>query len=73
MDIEQVQVLNEVLADENIEEFSMDGDYGFDRDCVELVTPGTDVISDIEIDNVSDEQEEENVNLGLERVSSKLA
>jgi hypothetical protein len=53
-------------------EFSLYVDCGFDRDFVELVTPGTHMTSGSERDNGSDEEEEENLNLGLEGVSSKF-
>jgi hypothetical protein len=36
------------------------GFHGFDKNCTQLVTTGTHVISDSEIDNSSDEQEQEN-------------
>jgi hypothetical protein len=36
------------------------------------VTPGTHIISDSESDNGSDDQEEENVNVGLGGVSNKF-
>jgi hypothetical protein len=55
-ELENIQVLTEVV-DENIGEFSLD-DSIFDSDYTQLVIPGTHVISDMESDNGSDEQEE---------------
>jgi hypothetical protein len=43
-EIEEVQVLNEVLGNENIVEFSLDSGSIFDSDYTQFVTPGTDVI-----------------------------
>jgi hypothetical protein len=41
VDRQQELVLSEVLDNENIEDFSLHVDCGFDRDYVDLVTPGT--------------------------------
>jgi hypothetical protein len=70
MELEQIEVLNEVLDDENISEYSSDDDNVFDNDYTQLVTPGTHVISDS--DNGSDERREEIVRVGLGGVSSKF-
>jgi hypothetical protein len=56
---EQVQVLNEVLNNENTGEFSLDDDSIFDNDYMQLMTPGTHVISHSESDNGRGEQQEE--------------
>jgi hypothetical protein len=47
----------------------LDDDSVFGSDYIQLVTPGTHVISNSVSDNGSDEQEEENVREGLRRVS----
>jgi hypothetical protein len=44
-DLESVSVLNEVLNNENIGEFSLDDDGVFDSDYTQLMTPGTHVIA----------------------------
>jgi hypothetical protein len=45
---EQIEVLNKVLDNETISEYSSDNDSVFDYDYTQLVTPGTHVISDSE-------------------------
>jgi hypothetical protein len=57
-ELEQVQVLNEVIDDKNIGEFSLDNETVFDSDHTKLVTPGTNTGSGSESDNDGDEQEE---------------
>jgi hypothetical protein len=64
--LEQVQVLNKVLNIENIGEFSSDDDSIFHTDYIQLMTPGTHVISNSESDNGRGKQEEaENINGSL--------
>jgi hypothetical protein len=53
-ELEQMQVLNEVLDNENISEYSLDDDIVFDNNYTQLLTPGIHVISDSESDNGSD-------------------
>jgi hypothetical protein len=60
----QVQVLNEILDDENIDEFSLADNTSFASVYTQFVTPGTHVISDNESDNSGNEQKE-NINTGL--------
>jgi hypothetical protein len=43
---EQMQALNEVLDNENIDEYSLDDGSISDNDYTQLVTPGTHVIID---------------------------
>jgi hypothetical protein len=68
-ELEQLQVLNKVLDDKNTE-FSFDNDNVFHGDYTQSVTLGTQVISDSERDNGSDEQQE-NIKIGLGGVSNK--
>jgi hypothetical protein len=58
--------------DENIGGFSSGDHIVFDSDYTQLVTPGTHMINDSESDSGSDEQEDKNVNVGLEWVSNKF-
>jgi hypothetical protein len=69
-ELEQIEVLNDVVDDENISEYSLDDDSVFDNDYTQLVTPGTHVISNN--DNGSDKRQEEIVHVGLGGVSSKF-
>jgi hypothetical protein len=62
--------LDEILDDENIDEFSFGDDRFFASVYTQLVTAGTNVISDNESDNSGNEQEE-NKNTGLGGVSNK--
>jgi hypothetical protein len=70
--LEQTQVLNEILDNENISEYSSNFDSVFNNDYAQLMTPGTLVISDTDNDNGSDEGQEEIVNTGLGGVSNKF-
>ncbi|XP_021913223.1 piggyBac transposable element-derived protein 4-like [Zootermopsis nevadensis] len=72
MELEEIQVLNEVLEDESVSEYTSDDDGVFDNDYTQFVTPGTHVISDSESDNDSEEIQEEIVHVGLGGVSSKF-
>jgi hypothetical protein len=60
----QVQFLNQILDDENIDEFNLADDRIFASVYIQSVTPGTHVISDNESDNSGNEQEE-NINKAL--------
>jgi hypothetical protein len=71
-ELEQIEVLNEVLDDTIISEYSSDDDSVFDYDHTQLVTPGTHVISDSKSDNGTDERQEEIVHTGLGGVSISL-
>jgi hypothetical protein len=48
MELKQMQVLNDVVQNENIGDFSLDSDSICDSDYTQLVTPGTHVIVDSE-------------------------
>jgi hypothetical protein len=49
--LEQLQVLNEVLDDETVSDYSLDDDSVFDNDYTQLVNPGNHVTSDSESDS----------------------
>jgi hypothetical protein len=64
-ELEQLQVLNEVLDDEIISECSSDEDSVFNNDYTQLVTPGTQVISDSDSDDDPEEWQKENIKVRL--------
>jgi hypothetical protein len=71
-ELQQIEVLNEVLDDETISEYSSDDDSVFDCDYTQLVTPGTLVISDSESDNGTDERQQEIIHIRLGGVCSNF-
>jgi hypothetical protein len=71
MELEQMQVLNEVVHNENIGEFSLDNESVCDSDYIQLVTPGTHMIVESESDYISEGQQE-SINVRLGGVSSKF-
>jgi hypothetical protein len=65
MELEQIpSFVNGILDDENIGECSSHDDSGFDKNCTQLVTTGTHVLSDNETRNTSDEQKENKFMIG---------
>jgi hypothetical protein len=68
-ELDQIQILNEVLEDESISEYSSDDDSVFDIDYTQFVTPGTVVFSDSDCDNGRRGQQDDIVRAGV--VSNK--
>jgi hypothetical protein len=56
-ELEQIEVLNEVLDNETISEYSSDDESVFDYDYTQLVTAGTHTISNSESDNGTDRRQ----------------
>jgi hypothetical protein len=70
--LEQTQILKAILDNEHASKYSSNSDSVFDDYYTQLVTPGTNMISDIENNNGSDEGQEEIIKIGQGGVSNKF-
>lgn len=69
--VEQTEFLEEILDDKVVSDFSSESDSECDIDYTQLVTPGTHVVSDSDLSD-NDETQEETVQVESGSVSSEF-